>query len=89
MQGFEVRKMTLQEEIENLNIEQEVKDRLLRKLEEMKAQFDRILWEETHEKPEIKSAMEADKQNKMREQIDSLKTACLALANAVNQECKY
>lgn len=88
MQGFEVREMTLQEEIENLDIPQNVKDRILRKLEEMKAQFDRILWEETHEKTEIKAAMEAEKENKMKEQIEFLKTACLALANAVNQECK-
>ena len=85
MQGFEVRQMTLCEEIENLDIEQEVKDRLLRKLEEMKARFDKNL-ECATRRSEMKTACDHEKHEKLREQNMSLRNACFALSAALNQQ---
>lgn len=85
MEGFSVRQMTLQEEIENLDIEQDVKERLLRKLDEMKARFDKDL-ECATKKSEIKTACDHEKYEKLREQNISLKNACFALSSAINQQ---
>ena len=85
MQGFEVRQMTLQEEIENLDITQDVKDHLFRKLDEMKERFDKDL-ECATKKYEIKTACDHEKYEKLREQNISLKNACFALSAALNQQ---
>ena len=78
-------KMILEEEIENLEVPQNVKERLLQKLKEMYLEMDEKMREVSH-KQEVKATQNFEKYNKMREQNISLKSACFALAAALNQE---
>ena len=79
------REMTLQEEIENLEVSQNVKERMLQKLKEMYSEMDRKLWEVSH-KQEERATQDFEKYNRTREQNISLKSACFALAAALKQE---
>lgn len=75
------REMTLQEEIENLEVSKDVKDRLLQKLKEMSSKMDKKLCEVSHKQEE-----NFEKYNRIREQNISLKSACFALAAALNEK---
>lgn len=79
------REMTLQEEIENLEVSQNVKERMLQKLKEMYSEMDRKLWEVSH-KQEERATQDFEKYNRTREQNISLKSACFALSAALKQE---
>ena len=85
MQEFVNRETTLREEIEDLGVPQSLKDRLLRKLDEMQAGFDRQLCEATWKREKM-ATEDHEKYNRIREQNISLKNACFALAAAVKQE---
>lgn len=80
-----VREMTLKEEIENLKVPQNVKERLLQKLKEEYSKMDEKLWIASN-KQEERAAQDYEKFNRMREQNISLKSACFALAAALKQE---
>ena len=76
------REMTLQEEIENLEVPQNVKERILQKLKEFYSEMDYRLCE-ANRKREDKATEDYEKYNRMREQNISLKSACFALAAAL------
>ena len=80
-----VREMTLQEEIENLEVPQNVKERLLQKLKEEYSKMDEKLCIASN-KQEERAAQDFEKNNRMREQNISLKSACFAMAAALKQE---
>ena len=75
------REMTLQEEIENLEVPQNVKERLLQKLKEQDYRMEKAV-----EKRETRTADVYEKLDRMREQNIFLKSACFALAAALKQE---
>lgn len=75
------REMTLQEEIENLEVPQNVKERLLQKLKEEHYRMEKAV-----EERETRTADVYEKLDRMREQNISLKSACFALAAALKQE---
>ena len=77
-----VRETTLREDIENLEMPEYMRKRMLFKLERMYEEMDEKLWEVTH-KQEAKTTYEY---NKMREQNISLKNACFDLAAALKQQ---
>lgn len=75
------REMTLQEEIENLEVPQNVKERLLQKLKENDYRIEKAV-----EEREVRIADMHEKYDRMREQNISLKSACFALAAALNEK---
>lgn len=75
------REMTLQEEIQNLDVPPHVKERLLQKLKEQDYRMEKAV-----EERETRTADVYEKLDRMREQNISLKSACFALAAALKQE---
>ena len=81
MEDHMVRETTLREEIENLEVPEHIKKRILCKLNQMCEEMDAKLWEANHERE-----MRSSKYDRMREQNISLKSACFDLAAALKQQ---
>ena len=79
------KEMSVREEIEHLDIPQETKDRILKKLKEVDCNFSKRIAQKENEYCE-KIAKEIERFNGINKQNLALKNACFALSDALKQE---